>query len=267
MEDSNPTILVIHGGYFLPPAWATFLSSLKAAGFEAECPRLPTCGDDRPPTKTIHDDVKVIHDAAIQLASAGKKIIVLAHSYGGIPASEAITRSLYASQSDNGGGVIHIIYLSAWLIPKSSSLEEVIEKYGFQSHVDVGFNEDSTAYAKNAPASFYSDVQPRSRAEELAKHNVTHNWTAVGGSVEGVPWMDLPTTYVHCEKDEAILVNLQRSMVEDAREAMGGKGSLTTETLDSGHCPFLSMPDEVVALVAKVAQEGRLNVLIDRIEG
>ena len=117
----------------------------------------------------------------------------------------------------------------------------------------MGFNEDGTAYAKNAPASFYNDVQPHSRAEELAKQNVTHNWSAVGGSVEGVPWMDLPTTYVHCEKDQAILVGLQRSMVEDAREALDGKGSLTTETLDAGHCPFLSVPDEVIKLVTKVA--------------
>ena len=120
----------------------------------------------------------------------------------------------------------------------------------------MGFNEDGTAYAKNAAATFYNDVQPHSRAEELAKQNVTHNWSAVGGSVEGVPWMDLPTTYVHCEKDQAILVGLQRSMVEDAREALEGKGSLTTETLDAGHCPFLSMPDEVMKLVTKVADGG-----------
>lgn len=78
MEASNPTILVVHGGYFLPPAWSPFLSSLRAAGFESECPRLPTCADDRPPTKTIHDDVQAIRAAATQLASAGKKIIVLA---------------------------------------------------------------------------------------------------------------------------------------------------------------------------------------------
>ena len=68
--------------------------------------------------------------------------------------------------------------------------------------------------------------------------------------------MDLPTTYVHCEKDQAIFVGLQRSMVEDAREALEGKESLKTETLDAGHCPFLSMPDEVVKLVTRVANGG-----------
>ena len=104
--------------------------------------------------------------------------------------------------------------------------------------------------AKNAGDAFYNDVLPRSRAEELARANVTHNIMVVGGDVEGVPWMDVESTYVVCEKDEAILVRLQRHMVKDAQDA-GGK--VQVETLQSGHCPFLSRPDEMVGIVEKVA--------------
>lgn len=104
--------------------------------------------------------------------------------------------------------------------------------------------------AKNAQDAFYNDVLPRSRADELAHANVTHNIMVVGGNVEGVPWMDVESTYVFCEKDKAILVQLQRNMVKDAQDA-GGK--LQVETLQSGHCPFLSQPDEMVRIVEKVA--------------
>lgn len=110
-------------------------------------------------------------------------------------------------------------------------------------------NEDGTAVVKNAADAFYNDVLPRSYAEELARDNFSHNIMVVGGDVEGVPWMDLESTYVVCEKDEALLVNLQRSMVKDAQEA-GGKVGVVT--LESGHCPFLSQPDEVVRIVEKV---------------
>ena len=170
-------------------------------------------------------------------------------SYGGIPASEAISPDLYSSNG-TGPGVIHLIYLTCWLIPKSQSVQAVLGKYGFLSHVDVGMNEDGTAVAKNAADAFYNDVLPRSRAEELARANVTHNIMVVGGDVEGVPWMDVESTYVLCEKDEAILVQLQRNMVKDAQDA-GGK--VRVETLQSGHCPFLSRPDELVGIVGKVA--------------
>ena len=111
-------------------------------------------------------------------------------------------------------------------------------------------NDDGTAVAKNAQDAFYNDVVPRSRAEELAQANVTHNIMVVGGDVEGVPWMDVESTYVVCEKDEALLGQLQRNMVKDAQDA-GGK--VQVETLQSGHCPFLSQPDEVVRIVEKVA--------------
>ncbi|KAL8697169.1 MAG: hypothetical protein Q9201_007266 [Fulgogasparrea decipioides] len=254
MSSLRPTVLIVHGGYFLPSAWSEFIISLKAAGFEAQCPRLPSRGDERPPTKTLEDDAKVVRDAAKELTFAGKRIILLAHSYGGIPASEAITPSLYASNPTNqGSGVVYMIFLSAWLIPKSSSLQNLLEQKGFQTHVELEFNEDGTAYAKNAPDSFYNDIQPRAHAEDLAKQNVTHNWAAVGGTVEGVPWIDTPSTYVHCVHDQALLFEMQKDMVNGANEAIGSKTRLVTETLQTGHCPFLSAPDELVRIVARAA--------------
>lgn len=78
MCPTKPTILIVHGGYFLPPAWTPFISTLKSAGFDALCPRLPTCGDTRPPTATLADDVKAVRDTATELVQAGKRVIVLA---------------------------------------------------------------------------------------------------------------------------------------------------------------------------------------------
>lgn len=78
MSLTKPTILIVHGGYFLPQAWTPFISTLKSADFNALCPRLPTCGDTRPPTATLADDVKVVQDVATELVQAGKQVIVLA---------------------------------------------------------------------------------------------------------------------------------------------------------------------------------------------
>lgn len=78
MCPTKPTILIVHGGYFLPSAWTPFLSTLKTAGLDAVCPHLPTCGDIRPPTATLADDVKVVQDVATELVQAGKQVIVLA---------------------------------------------------------------------------------------------------------------------------------------------------------------------------------------------
>ncbi len=264
MSGTKPAILIVHGGYQLPDTWSHFIDTLQAAGFQARCHRLSTCGDTRPPKASLADDVITIRNVAIELASSGHSIIVLAHSYGGIVASEAITPDLYGpphhhnsktGAGANPGGVIHMIYLSAWLVLKGQSLNDIVQKHGFQSRVDVGFNEDGTAHAKNAVDSFYNNIEPRSRAEELARASVTHNWNVVSCKVECAPWLDLPTTYVFCERDQAILLDLQVKMVRDAREVLvvDAARDIETETLGTGHCPFLSMPEKVLGIVEKVA--------------
>jgi len=250
----QPAVLIVHGAYFLPESWTPFTDVLSGAGFLVRCPRLPTCGDVRPPKATLQDDVTAVRSVATQLANSGHPIIILAHSYGGIVASEAICEDLYAKQPSSPdatrGGVVHLIYLCAFLVQPGDSLGDIQGKYGMQTKVDLGFNEDGTVWAKNAPDSFYNDMET-GRAQELAKKNVTSNWSVVSSKVSHAPWEDVPTTYVHCAKDMAILLGLQKSMVKDAVES-GGAADLSTVTCDSGHCPFLSMPAEVVGIVEKV---------------
>jgi pimeloyl-ACP methyl ester carboxylesterase len=245
MAPENPAILIIHGGYFLPTAWDAFNDQLTKAGLVVRCPRLPTCGDKQPPTATLEEDVTAVRSAAKDLIDTGHNVIVLAHSYGGIVASEALTSDLYANEATKG--IVHIIFLSAWLVQPGDTLEDVIGKYGFQCKVDLGSNGDGTVFAKNAAEAFFNDIDSAT-AEELAKGNVTHNWPAVSEKVTGAPWKDLPTTYVHCTRDLAIMLPLQKSMVQEAINA-GGAPEFVTEIIDSGHCPFLSKPDELISIV------------------
>jgi alpha-beta hydrolase superfamily lysophospholipase len=74
--------------------------------------------------------VAAVRKVAQELIDTGHSILVLAHSYGGMVASKAITQDLYAS---SGNGVVSLIYLSAWLLQPGDSLEDVITKHGFQS--------------------------------------------------------------------------------------------------------------------------------------
>ncbi|KAJ5439647.1 alpha/beta-hydrolase [Penicillium daleae] len=248
MSDQSPTaILIIHGAYFLPSSWQPLINGLSHSQFTIRCPRLPSCGDERPPKATLDDDVAAVRTAAKELINAGHNILVLAHSYGGIVASEAITEELYPNS--NRKGIVSLVLLSAWLIQPGDTLEDVIKKYGFQCEVELGNNGDGTVFAKNAPSSFYNDIDPVV-AWELAKENVTHNWFAASGKITRAPWKDIPTLYVFCLRDLAIMVPLQRSMVQDAVDA-GGDARFVTEEIDSGHCPFVSRPEEVVRVVEK----------------
>ncbi|PLB44793.1 alpha/beta-hydrolase [Aspergillus steynii IBT 23096] len=243
-------VLIVHGAYFLPPAWDAFSHSLSQRGFTVRCPRLPTCGDTRPPQALLADDVAAVRSAAEELMADDHTILVLSHSYGGIVASEAITPDLYINTKEKPKGVSHIVYLSAWLIQPGSTLSSVIEKYGLQCQVDLGNNNDGTVFAKNAPDSFYNDIE-REKAECLARDNVTHNLAAAMGVMTHAPWKDIPCLYVHCAKDLAIRIGLQEGMVKDAME---NGARLATTTIQAGHCPFLSRPEELIQIIESVVE-------------
>ena len=59
----------------------------------------------------------------------GKDVIVVCHSYGGVLASEAIHQSLsrkVRAAEGKEGGVVHIVYLCAFIIPEGESLASAL---------------------------------------------------------------------------------------------------------------------------------------------
>ena len=66
--------------------------------------------------------------------------------------------------------------------------------------------------------------------------------------MRSVAWRDVPSTYVICDRDNAIPV--------PAQEAMAARAD-TTHRLDSDHSPFLTDPDAVAELIRAVAPLAR----------
>jgi pimeloyl-ACP methyl ester carboxylesterase len=251
MDSSKPAILIVHGAYFLPETWQPFMDRLKASGFEVRCPRLPTCGDKRPPTATLADDVAAVQTAGRELQSAGHPIIVLAHSFGGLVATEAITKDLRAPEPRNRStpGVIRMIYMCAFAPLPGQSIGDIFSKHGFLCDVKLEVNEDGTAFAQNPAEAWYNDIPESERAAYVEK-NVSHNFGLIGDSkVSEVPWKDVKSTYVYCDRDLAIHKPLQENMVKDA---INDGGRWETTTLGLGHCSFLSAPEQVIDVVKKV---------------
>ena len=175
-DSTKPAVLVVHGEFMLPDHWGECLEGLSEAGFITRCPCLPTCGDSRPPKATFQDNVNVVRKIALELAPAGHAIIVLAHSWGGHVASEAIREDLYAKNMPGGDsprkGVVHLIYLSAWLPDAGKSpaeaFSEVTTGTERPTKTDMGIDEDGSAWLKNPVEALYNDIEVE-RAEQLSK--------------------------------------------------------------------------------------------------
>jgi pimeloyl-ACP methyl ester carboxylesterase len=73
------------------------------------------------------DDAQCIRDQLNQLiVEDGKDVVVIAHSYGGVVATQALEKGFArAERKKNGqnGGVIRLVYMCAFILPLGESLE------------------------------------------------------------------------------------------------------------------------------------------------
>lgn len=69
----------------------------------------------------------------------------------------------------------------------------------------------------------------------------------------GEAWMEIPTSYLLCEDDQAIPLAAQEAMTRMVKEK---GGEVQTERTSAGHSPFLSRPDETAQWIRMVAGEG-----------
>ena len=84
--------------------------------------QLPSSGN--PVTSHLEDTAVVRKALQSLIVSEGKCVILVMHSYGGVAGTNAVSGLEATARMRNGekGGVIHCLFLSAFLVPKGSSL-------------------------------------------------------------------------------------------------------------------------------------------------
>ena len=129
--EKNLTILIVHGAWHTPAFFINFIRQCQLNGLKALCPHLPTCDAkalSKEPDMDMYADARAIESELRRLISAGERILLVAHSYGGVPGIEAVAEELDLKQrsaAGEAGGVIGIFCISAFLITPDTSLEDL----------------------------------------------------------------------------------------------------------------------------------------------
>jgi pimeloyl-ACP methyl ester carboxylesterase len=108
MSTPKPTIIIVPGSFAPPTIYSTTINHLRDAGYPAVAIQLPSTTKRMPlEPATMSDDASVIKRVVETVLSQGKQVVVICHSYGGTPTSQALV----------GLGVKRLVYLSA-IVPK-----------------------------------------------------------------------------------------------------------------------------------------------------
>jgi pimeloyl-ACP methyl ester carboxylesterase len=226
------TVMLVHGAWHRPNTWEKLETELHALGYGTHAPALPSAGER--PTAGMHDDAAVV---AKELASIEGPVVLLGHSYGGIPITEA------AAGARN---VERLIYLCAWMPDEGQSLFDL---EGSRTPDDVSGL--LPLISGGARTSFYGDL-PDAEAEQAMSTLVDQTVRSFAEKVGAVAWRDIPSTYIVAEQDQAISLAVQEKMAAQAAEI---------RRLTSGHSPFLSQPRVLAALIDEAIELSLNGVL------
>lgn len=102
-------IIMVHGAFHRPIHYEPVLRALRDKGFTVLAPELPTTGLD--PSLTYTDDVELINQVLEPVFNEGKEVVVVAHSFGALPASHCIEGESVTERKECGlkGGIRHYI--------------------------------------------------------------------------------------------------------------------------------------------------------------
>lgn len=124
----RPTILIVPGAWQLTTVFVPFIELLNKSGYETEIVKLPSIGGSELPLTGLPEDIAAVRAVLEPLVAAGKEVLLLTHSAGGVSGSAAMKGldKKTLTSADQAGGVTRVVYMGAFMIPKGSSLMEML---------------------------------------------------------------------------------------------------------------------------------------------
>nr|QIY67110.1 alpha/beta hydrolase [Streptomyces sp. RPA4-2] len=224
-----PTLVLVHGAWHGTWCWQPLIDHLP--DLDVRTVALPSSGQDPAVLGDLYDDAAAV---AERVAAIGRPTVVVGHSYGGCPVTEAaatvatVHRVIYLSalMQDVGDSVLSLV---GGVHPPYWDVHEQP-----QEGTDRGYFE-----AAEPLKALYGDVEPHLAQESVARLG-RQSLASVTQPLTQAAWRTVPSTYILCEEDMAIPLPLQEAMAARAER---------TVRLRSGHSPFLSQPAELARVL------------------
>jgi pimeloyl-ACP methyl ester carboxylesterase len=254
---ARPTIVLVHGAWHSPEYFKPLSRVLQSHSYNVRSVALPSVVDEGmiPPTDP-KDDIAAVRTVVQEELDGGHDVVVVPHSYGGIPTTSAILGLDPKSRKAAGQAtsVVALGPISSFIIGAGKDLctgqdappGEKLGIYGLKG--PLNFIEPSF----DAENIFYGDL-PRQDAEswaaKLRPMLRTALWTLKS---EYSAHKDIPVSYLVCTEDRALPEKTQRLIIKKIQD----DGALVrVEEVKSSHSPFLSMPERTSDFIRRTAGE------------
>ncbi|RKR86496.1 alpha/beta hydrolase family protein [Micromonospora pisi] len=222
---SLPSLVLVPGAWHKPEHLARLIDELRDVDIHTVA--LASSGDDPAKLGDMHQDASLIEKA---VAAIDGPVVVVAHSYGGIPTSQGLVGA------DN---VRRIVYLAAFQIEVGESLLSSAGGSPAPWWKIHHAGADGYVEAMNPEDVFYGDVDPDIARQAVAQLGYQSYLSKTQEQTQAA-WHTIPSTYVICEADNAL--------PPFAQEHFANRAGRVTRMATS-HSPFLSQPAELARII------------------
>jgi pimeloyl-ACP methyl ester carboxylesterase len=224
--------VLVHGGFVGGWYWSEVTHRLENAGHRVEViEQLPSAGSDPAVLRDLAADAEVVKQAVERV---GEPVVLVGHSYGGMVITELADHP----------AVAHSVYLTAVWPRRGQSAMDILTAAG-PPPTWMSAHDDGTLRATDdlelLRQALCADVD-KQRAYASLRRFVPHS-IASATAPSTAPDRGHPTTYVICERDQALPVAAQEQMAAATDHHLW---------LPSSHTPMMSMPDELADALGRV---------------
>ncbi|MDQ2896806.1 MAG: alpha/beta hydrolase [Actinomycetota bacterium] len=238
-------LVFIHGAFSRDGAcwWAPTAALLEGSGVTSTAVALPSCGEAGIAPSAAGPGLDEDAAATTAVLDQGGPAVLIAHSYGG----------MVASQAGAHPAVQHLVYISSFLPAIGESLAALssgaTNPVTVTPHADgsVSVNHDDTAAFDSR---FLHDVEDSKLVRGAHDRLCAQSSVVFGAETSTAAWQRVPSTYVVCAADRSTNPDLQRVHATRAT---------TTRELPAGHFPMLSRPDLVAACIREIVSHAKAD--------
>ncbi|KAI5868240.1 alpha/beta-hydrolase [Durotheca rogersii] len=246
------TVVIVPGSFSPSELYILLQDRLESHGIPSVVVDLPSVGHHQGKrAATMTDDANEISRVASALLDDGKEVVLMAHSYGGIPATQSLEKLSHTARRAAGKdrGVKKVVYLASVVIPVGTSNWDT---FGGTLPTFVTANDDymSIDPVANAPQTF-SDLPE----EESLKWGRMLSQQSIASFQEKLSYPgynDVEVHYIVCEDDKIMPPPYQHAMIETVKKSSGREPVLHISK--SGHVPVISQPDSTAKILKHVIE-------------
>ncbi|KAJ5713650.1 uncharacterized protein N7483_010831 [Penicillium malachiteum] len=248
------TILFVPGAWITIAAYEPFMQALRAEGHDVRYAGYPSLDPKNPSTQDCQTDTQAIAAVLRPLVEEGKDVLLVLHSYAGMPGAAAavgLSRSQRAKEGQSGG-VFGLVFIGAFVVPEGLSCAG-LQGGNLPPWILLDKPLPHLNIADDPAGNFAADMDPDSMKSLMAELR-SHATLAFTSPQPHPAWAD-----EEFEGRSAFIVTANDRAVP--KEAQFGMMAATQKTwivkeIEAGHCsPFFNKKQETVALIQEILKE------------